>query len=158
MSAKFNDYGNHEIEHSSIINKDASRYQGNFYGQGIQRQLRQRIMSSNNQQLKNDINNIKRNGYVILRNLLSKDKLNELYKESHSLLEETPFGRNEFEGRKTKRVYSIIGISRKYDDVILNKRINDILDYFLLPDYLLSVSQLIDIYPTIKKFSGQMVY
>ena len=62
----------------------------------------------NNQQLQDDIKELQQNGYIILRDLLTPQELDSIYSKSIEILENVPFGRNDFEGHTTKRVYGII--------------------------------------------------
>eukprot|EP01084_Bolivina_argentea_P184401 318033_1 len=129
-------------------------YNSNYNEQNKNIEIHNKIRSkliANNKELESDIESIKQNGYVILRNVLSTEYLNKIETESNKLLSSIPFGRNQFEGYLTKRVYSIVSKSRIFDDLILNKRVQNICDYHLLPNYLLSVSQIIEIYPNQKQ-------
>ena len=107
--------------------------------------LREKLLL-NNPELQNDINELNTNGYVVLRNLITDKKiLKNVYNESQKLLNNIPFGRNIFEGRRTRRVHNLTSKSRIYDQFVLNKRCTNILDYFLYPNHLLSILQLIEI-------------
>eukprot|EP01084_Bolivina_argentea_P239690 402805_1 len=104
-------------------------------------------MLKNNPQLKNDIKTLEKNGYIILSNLLTKNELKKIYSTSRNLLANIPYGRNDFEGYKTKRTNSLLKKSRVYDKMLLNTRIEAICSYYLLPNYLVSSTQLIQIFP-----------
>eukprot|EP01084_Bolivina_argentea_P313423 542769_1 len=102
----------------------------------------------NNKQLQQDINSLKTNGYVILRNLITDKKiLSNTLKESQRLLKDIPYGRNIFEGRLTRRVHNLTSKSRVFDQFVLHPRLLPILDYYLYPNHLLSILQLIEINP-----------
>ena len=56
-------------------------------------------------------------------------------------------GRNNFEGVKTERVYTLIGRGRIFEEIVEDQRVLDILDALFLPNYLLTASQAICISP-----------
>lgn len=115
--------------------------------ESLKREHRQKLLSDN-KQLQADVSNLNVNGYVVLRNLITdKDILSSTYNESQKLLNNIPFGRNKFEGRRTRRVHNLTSKSRIYDQFVLNRRCTDILDYYLYPNHLLSILQLIEINP-----------
>ena len=95
--------------------------------------------------LQSDINELDKNGFVILKNLITESECDQLKETSNKLLNRLPSGRNNFEGKSTKRLYGLLGKSRIYDKLILNQRILDICDYYLLPNHLLTAFQAISI-------------
>ena len=56
-------------------------------------------------------------------------------------------GRNGFEGFKTERVYTLVGRGRCFEAIAEDARVLALLDQLLLPEYLLTASQAICIYP-----------
>ena len=56
-------------------------------------------------------------------------------------------GRNNFEGFKTERVYTLVARGKVFEDITEDPRILALLDRHLLPGYLLTASQGICIYP-----------
>eukprot|EP01084_Bolivina_argentea_P304674 526256_1 len=116
----------------------------------------QRKLLSNDKNgiLKNDISSLNKNGYLIIENLLSKDELSEIQKESKTLLsktQKTNNKRNTSGTRLTERYYSTVSSTRVYDKMILNERVNNIMKYYLYKNYLLMVSMLIDVLPNEKQ-------
>jgi len=110
-------------------------------------QIRNKL-TTNNVELRNDVEQLNKNGYVVLRGLIQdKQVLSDVLQESNKLLQATPFGRNQFEGRLTRRVHNLTSKSRAYDQLVLNRRCLNILDYFLYPNHLLSILQLIEVNP-----------
>jgi len=85
------------------------------------------------------------NGYVILEGLVSREQCDQIKQESLRLVERT--GANRFEGHRTQRVYAPLGKTRAIDDLIDHPRILALLDALLLPNYLLSQAQIINILP-----------
>jgi ectoine hydroxylase-related dioxygenase (phytanoyl-CoA dioxygenase family) len=89
---------------------------------------------------------IERDGYTIIDDFLSKDVLAEvrrvlaLYLDSNS-------GRNDFEGLKTERVYTLVARARVFWDIVLDERVMKLCERFLLPNFLLTASQAIRILP-----------
>jgi ectoine hydroxylase-related dioxygenase (phytanoyl-CoA dioxygenase family) len=85
-------------------------------------------------------------GYCILRNFLSPQRLQALRAElalflgSHS-------GRNNFEGHKTERVYTLVARGSVFEDLACDPRVLALCDRFLKPGYLLTASQAICIHP-----------
>ncbi len=56
-------------------------------------------------------------------------------------------GRNEFEGHKTRRIYSVIEKTLACNPLVEHPLILALLDQILMPNYLLSQLQVIEIYP-----------
>ena len=98
-------------------------------------------------QIESDVTHLYEHGYVILENILSRQQVKTIGNVTKSLLQETPQGRNGFEGRKTQRVYGLLGKSRVFDQLLLHPRIRGITDLTLLPNHLLTAFQAINILP-----------
>jgi len=62
------------------------------------------------------------------------------YRDSHH-------GRNDFEGFKTERVYTLVARGKVFEDLAEEPRVLALLDRFLQPGYLLTASQSIQINP-----------
>ncbi|ALG13432.1 phytanoyl-CoA dioxygenase family protein [Kibdelosporangium phytohabitans] len=92
-----------------------------------------------------DLAALGRDGYVILENLLSPDECAQIRAEVTPLLDKT--GRNDFEGERTQRVYSVLNKTRVCDRLVDHPRVLALLDRLLLPNYLLSQLQVININP-----------
>lgn len=84
-------------------------------------------------------------GFVILPNLLTREETMEIREAIQPLLQES--GRNNFEGYSTKRVYSVVGKTRALDKMIAHPVVMALLHEWLLPNYLLTAAQVIDIQP-----------
>ncbi len=56
-------------------------------------------------------------------------------------------GRNDFEGEKTERVYTLVARGRVFWDIVLDARVLALCERFLLPNFLLTASQGICIRP-----------
>ncbi|MGB0877847.1 MAG: phytanoyl-CoA dioxygenase family protein [Mycobacterium sp.] len=90
-----------------------------------------------------DLAEITRHGYLILPNLLTAEQCAEIRHAVEPLLGEQ--GRNNFEGVKTRRVYSVMAKTRAVDRLVDHPRVLALLDRLLDPNYLLSQLQVIDI-------------
>ena len=101
---------------------------------GVDAQLVERLLSE-----------IQRNGYVIIPELLPRQTMTELKAEVLPLL--THDGRNEFEGFKTRRIYSVIEKTLACNPLVDHPLILALLDTLLMNNYLLSQLQAINVYP-----------
>jgi ectoine hydroxylase-related dioxygenase (phytanoyl-CoA dioxygenase family) len=86
-------------------------------------------------------------GYVVLEGLLSAAELSEIRDELRRLFSEGPAGRNEFEGTRTQRIYTLVGRGLPFERLAEHPEIVAILDEVLLPNYLITASQAIAIAP-----------
>ena len=92
-----------------------------------------------------DFETLMRDGYVIIKNLISRETCEAIKTAGKELLHHT--GRNSFEGHKTQRVYNVFGKTRVTDRLADHPRILGLMDKFFEPGFLLSQSQIINIMP-----------
>ena len=92
-----------------------------------------------------DFEALMRDGYVIIKNLLSTQECDAIKEEGLALLGHT--GRNSFEGLQTQRVYNVLGKTRATDRLADHPRILGLMDKLFRPGFLLSQSQVINILP-----------
>jgi ectoine hydroxylase-related dioxygenase (phytanoyl-CoA dioxygenase family) len=92
-----------------------------------------------------DLAALERDGYVILTDLLDERTCADLRASLVPLLDRT--GRNAFEGHRTQRLYSVLDKTRAVDRLVDHPRVLALLDRLLLPNYLLSQLQVINIQP-----------
>lgn len=92
-----------------------------------------------------DLAAVERDGYVVLPGLLDADEVRRTREVLAELL--GPLGRNNFEGHLTQRVYSVLVKTRVTDALVQHPRVLALLDRLLLPNYLLSQLQVINILP-----------
>lgn len=92
-----------------------------------------------------DLAQIARDGYLIIPSLLEATQLAEIKQALLPLLDHT--GRNPFEGHRTQRLYGVPEKTRATDALIAHPRVLALLDRLLLPNYLLSQCQVINILP-----------
>ena len=84
-----------------------------------------------------------REGYIILQDMVSQEVLDKLRQECAPHLEQV--GRNSFEGERTQRIYGLPEKIRAADPFIEHPLVLAHLDRLLLPNYLLSQAQVINI-------------
>jgi hypothetical protein len=92
-----------------------------------------------------DLAALDRDGYVVWENLLSAEECRQIRQVVRPWLGHT--GRNSFEGRRTQRIYSVLSRTRVCDRLVDNPRVLAVLDRLLMPNYLLSALQAINIQP-----------
>jgi ectoine hydroxylase-related dioxygenase (phytanoyl-CoA dioxygenase family) len=86
-------------------------------------------------------------GYVILPSVLGDGELRALEEALAPFERERPMGRNNFEGGRTQRIYSLAGKHEVFMRLAEHPRIMAILDRVLLPNFLLSNLQSIRLHP-----------
>lgn len=89
---------------------------------------------------------LERDGYVIIERLLSEEQLQLIRNEAKDLLPPLT-GRNNFEGEKTQRLYSVIEKTLCCNPLVEHPLILGLLDRIMQPNYLLSQLQMINILP-----------
>lgn len=88
-----------------------------------------------------------KDGYVILRDALGPAELAEVRSALAPYLTDGRSGRNDFEGERTKRVYSLVGRGEVFEQTALHPTVLAMVDQLLEQNYLLTASQAICIYP-----------
>lgn len=86
-------------------------------------------------------------GFVILEGLLDPAMLAEIGAALAPLERDRPMGRNEFEGERSHRVYSLAGKGAVFMRLAEHPRVVELLEQTLLPNFLLSTLQSIRLYP-----------
>jgi ectoine hydroxylase-related dioxygenase (phytanoyl-CoA dioxygenase family) len=89
---------------------------------------------------------LRRDGYVILENLMPPAALDALRAELDRLNAATPWGRYEFEGRRTHRVYNLFGKTRAADPFAMNPTVVALAESYFDDQVQLSVGQGMTIY------------
>jgi len=90
--------------------------------------------------------NIRAQGFTIIPDFLSAETIAAVraglapYQDSHH-------GRNDLEGFRTERVYTLVARAKVFEDLVEEPRVLAILDRFLQPGYLLTATQSIRINP-----------
>lgn len=85
-------------------------------------------------------------GYTIIPDFLDADRIARVRAGLAPHLM-THAGRNNFEGFKTERVYTLVGRGKVFEEIVEDARVTALLDTLLKPGYLLTASQAICIYP-----------
>jgi len=88
-----------------------------------------------------------RDGYAIVERLLSPDEAAAKRAELTRILAETPLGRNDFEGFKTRRIYALFAKTRAFDEPATHPLVLGVLDRVLGTSYQLSAPVGIEISP-----------
>jgi ectoine hydroxylase-related dioxygenase (phytanoyl-CoA dioxygenase family) len=86
-------------------------------------------------------------GYVVLHDLLSAAQLDALREELRPHLATGPLGRNPFEGERTNRLYALLAKAESAAVLVEHPRVLAIMDALLLPNYLLTACQAINLLP-----------
>jgi len=85
-------------------------------------------------------------GYATIPGAIGAAKVAAAKAELEGILERTPPGRDDFEGRLTRRVYGLFAKTRSLDDMATHPAVLDVLDH-VLGDYQLSAPAAISIGP-----------
>jgi ectoine hydroxylase-related dioxygenase (phytanoyl-CoA dioxygenase family) len=86
-------------------------------------------------------------GFVILRDVLDASEVEAMRAALQPYLELGFEGRNNFEGERTQRVYSLVGRGAVFERTAEHPAVLALLDSLLHPGYLLTASQAICIHP-----------
>jgi ectoine hydroxylase-related dioxygenase (phytanoyl-CoA dioxygenase family) len=89
---------------------------------------------------------IDRDGYTVIRDFLDERALAEVRRVIGIYLGARA-GRNNFEGYKTERVYTLVARGRVFWTIALDPRVMALCERYLLPNFLLTASQAIQIHP-----------
>ena len=82
-------------------------------------------------------------GFVILRDVLGSGELKVLRDALQPYLDLEVHGRNDFEGERTRRVYSLVGRGKCFEQTAEHPDVLGLVDELLHPNYLLTASQAI---------------
>lgn len=86
-------------------------------------------------------------GFAILRDVLGASEVDALCAALQPYLDLGYQGRNDFEGERTQRVYSLVGRGAVFERTALHPVVLELVDALLRPGYLLTASQAICIHP-----------
>jgi hypothetical protein len=92
-----------------------------------------------------ELDELRAHGYVVLPRVLSADELRRVREGVAPLL--GPTGRNNFEGEHTQRAYGVLAKTDACDVLVEHPRVLALMDWLLMPNYLLSQLQVINILP-----------
>jgi ectoine hydroxylase-related dioxygenase (phytanoyl-CoA dioxygenase family) len=85
-------------------------------------------------------------GFTVIRDFMSPAVI-QAVRDGLAPYQDTHHGRNDFEGFKTERVYTLVARARVFEDLVEEPRVLAIIDRFLQPGYLLTATQSIQINP-----------
>jgi ectoine hydroxylase-related dioxygenase (phytanoyl-CoA dioxygenase family) len=109
--------------------------------------LREQPLPAPDSMLAGQLEKLARDGYVILESVLSAAEIGELVGALAPFERERPMGRNDFEGERSQRVYSLAGKGEVFMRLAEHAAVVAILDRLLLPNWLLSTLQSIRLHP-----------
>lgn len=98
-------------------------------------------------QIDRELAAIREKGYVVFPELLSSSQLAALRQALEPHLRREYFGRNDFEGHLTERVYTLVDRGPVFEDLAAHPLVLALCDALLEPNYLLTASQAINIHP-----------
>ena len=90
---------------------------------------------------------IREQGFAVVPDLVSPGDIAVMRRALAPHLDALLLGRNDFEGHRTQRVYSLVGVAPIFTDLVEHPRVLAICEAFLEPNYLLTASQAIQILP-----------
>src|ERR1700739_1376651 len=97
--------------------------------------------------LSSSLEQIRCEGYTVLRDALSPRQVEVVRQELAPILASTPFGRNDFEGYRSQRVYALLAKAPATTDLVTHPALVALLDQLLHPAYLLSAPLAINVHP-----------
>src|ERR1700742_2311184 len=97
--------------------------------------------------LNSSLEQIRCEGYTVVRDVLSPYEVQAIRDELAPILASMPFGRNEFEGHHSQRVYALLAKAPTTSDLVTHPALLALLDQLLHPDYLLSAHIAINVHP-----------
>ena len=101
---------------------------------------------TNEEVLSQQLRELDEQGFTIIPDFLSTKVLARV-REGLAPHLNTHAGRNNFEGFKTERVYTLVARGKVFEDIAEDSRVMALLGQFLMPGFLLTASQAICIHP-----------
>jgi len=86
-------------------------------------------------------------GYAVLPSIVGDHVLGQIRAELAPYLGGRLLGRNDFEGRRTERVYALLAKAPSVAELVAHPRVISIIDQLLEPGYLLSANLAINLHP-----------
>lgn len=74
---------------------------------------------------------LEEDGYALVEDLLDPEEVAATRADLTRVLDETPLGRNDFEGHLTRRIYALFAKTRHFDDLAIHPLLLGVLDRFL---------------------------
>jgi ectoine hydroxylase-related dioxygenase (phytanoyl-CoA dioxygenase family) len=85
-------------------------------------------------------------GYTVIEDFLAPERL-EAFKAALAPFLGSHHGRNDFEGFKTERIYTLVARGTVFEEIAADPRLMALIGRFLQPNFLLSASHAIDLGP-----------
>src|SRR4030095_5962323 len=92
------------------------------------------------------VESLRARGYVVMPGLLSSAQLGRIKGELAPYLRGTLFGRNDFEGFSTERVYALLAKAPAVAELVEHPAVLAVVDEVLAPSYLLSANLALKLY------------
>ena len=89
---------------------------------------------------------IRERGFTVIGDFLDADGLSA-FRTALKPFEETHHGRNDFEGLKTERIYTLVARAKIFEDIAADPRLLALIGRFLQPNFLLPASHSISLGP-----------
>ena len=93
------------------------------------------------------VKELRDNGFVVLPDLLGSDQLALIREQLAPFLGGRLFGRNDFEGFRSERVYALLAKAPAVAALVEHPAVLDLVDAILHPEYLLSANLAINVHP-----------
>jgi ectoine hydroxylase-related dioxygenase (phytanoyl-CoA dioxygenase family) len=93
------------------------------------------------------VERIRREGFVVVPDLVGVRELDRVRRQLAPYLGGAPFGRNDFEGLRSQRVYALLAKAPAVADLVIHPMMLAMLDELLDPAYLLSANIAINVHP-----------
>jgi len=94
-----------------------------------------------------EVEELRRNGFVVLEDLVGPDQLGAIRAELAPYLAGRLFGRNDFEGFRSERVYALLAKAPSVAALVEHPAVLEVVDAVLDPNYLLSANLAINVHP-----------
>lgn len=85
-------------------------------------------------------------GFTVIEDLLDAERLAE-FRAQLAPFTGTHHGRNDFEGFRTERIYTLLARARVFEDIAVDPRLMGLIGRFLQPNFLISASHSISLEP-----------
>ena len=93
------------------------------------------------------VEKIRTDGYVVLPDLVGLGELDRIRRQLAPHLSGAPFGRNDFEGSRSQRLYALLAKAPAVVDLVIHPEVLAVIDELLAPSYLLSANIAINVHP-----------
>jgi ectoine hydroxylase-related dioxygenase (phytanoyl-CoA dioxygenase family) len=93
------------------------------------------------------VEQIRTEGYVVLPDLVDARALDQIRRQIAPHFVRAPFGRNDFEGLRSQRLYALLAKAPAVVDLVTHPAVLGVLDELLAPSYLLSANIAINVHP-----------